>query len=85
MKPEEKLFFETFITVHPEFLSTKSWVPGPPDVVITDFSNRFLGIELTEWPDKRQTTISISSMENEMKWLNALDSENHPPRSIFKS
>jgi hypothetical protein len=56
MKPEEKLFWETFIMVHLEFLAMKSWIPGPepPDVIITDASDRKVGIELTEWLDKRQ-------------------------------
>jgi hypothetical protein len=87
MKPEEKLFWETFITVRPEFLAMKSWIPGPepPDVIITDASDRKLGIELTEWLDKHQTTPSISTTENEMKWLNALDSENSPPPQHFQS
>ena len=65
----------------------KSWIPGPepPDVIITDASDRKLGIELTEWLDKRQTTPSISTTENEMKYLNALDSENSPPPQHFHS
>src|SRR3974390_1739612 len=86
MKPEEKLFSETFITVHPEFLAMKSWIPGPepPDVIITDASDGKIGIELTEWLDKRQTTPSISTTENEMRWLTALDSENHPQPRHFQ-
>jgi hypothetical protein len=86
MKPEEKLFWETFITVLPEFLAMKSWIPGPepPDVIINDPYDRKLGIELTEWLDKRQTTASISTTENEIKWLTALDSENHPQPRHFQ-
>jgi hypothetical protein len=44
--------------------------------------DRKLGIELTEWLDKRQTTPSISTTENE---INALDSENSPPPEHFQS
>lgn len=87
MKPEERLFFETFITVHPEFLSMKTWIPGPdpPDVIVTDIYERQIGIELTEWLDKRQTTPSVADAENEMKWLAALDTENRPPPQHFRS
>jgi|SRR5215469_5254907 len=71
MKPEEQSFFESFMTVHPEFLDAKSWIPGPepPDVILTDIHDRKLGIELTEWLDERQTTPSISDQENQMEWL----------------
>lgn len=55
MKPEEKLLFETFIIAHPDFRDIKSWIPGPdpPDVIATDSRARRIGIELTEWLDKR--------------------------------
>jgi hypothetical protein len=63
MKPEEKLLFETFLTTHPDFLDIKAWVPGPepPDVIATDSHARKIGIELTEWLDKEQTTPSIAN------------------------
>ena len=86
MKPEEKLLFETFLATHPEFLDIKTWKPGPepPDVIATDFHARKIGIELTEWLDKRQTTPSIADQENQMKWLVALDAENHARPHSFQ-
>ncbi len=87
MKPEEQLFFETFLTMHPEFLGVKAWVPGPepPDVILSDVHGRQLGVELTEWLDKRQTTASVADQENQMKWLAALDAENSTPPQHFQS
>lgn len=85
MKQEEKQLFEVFISTHPDFLNVKTWIPGPepPDVIATDSGARLIGIELTEWLDERQTTPSISDQENQMKWLSALDSENHSrPRNF---
>ncbi len=86
MKPEEKLLFETFLTAHPDFLDIKAWVPGPepPDVIATDSHARKIGIELTEWLDKEQTTPSIANQENQMRWLSALDTENHAPPKNFQ-
>jgi hypothetical protein len=86
MRPEEKLLFETFIVTHPDFLDIKTWVPGPepPDVMATDSHARTIGIELTEWLDTRQTTPSIADQENQMKWLSALDTENHAPPQHFQ-
>ena len=71
----------TFISTHPDFLDIKTWIPGPepPDVIATDSRARLIGIELTEWLGERQTTPSVSDLENRMKWLSALDSENHAP------
>jgi hypothetical protein len=85
MKPEEKLLFGTFIDKHPDFLDIKTWIlgPEPPDVIATDSRARKIGIELTEWLDKQQTTPSIADQENQMKWLSALDSENHAPPQNF--
>lgn len=87
MKPEEKLFFETFMSIHPDFLDARRWRPGPepPDVIITDVQNRQIGVELTEWLDKRQTTPSIGDQENQMKWLAALDTENRTPPQNFQA
>jgi hypothetical protein len=86
MKPEEKLLFETFIATHPEFLDIKTWTAGPepPDITAIDSDARRIGIELTEWLDKQQTTPSIATEENQMRWLSALDSENHAPPRNFK-
>jgi hypothetical protein len=86
MKPEEKLLFETFIATHPDFLDIKTWIPGPepPDIIGTDSHSRQIGIELTEWLDKRQTTPSVANQENQMKWLSALDTENHAPPQNFQ-
>lgn len=79
MKPEEKILFETFMATHPEFLDIKTWIPGPepPDIIVVDSHARRIGIELTEWLDKRRTTPSIADQENEMRWLISLDAENH--------
>ncbi len=79
MKPEEKLLFETFLATHPDFLDIKTWKPGPepPDVIATDSHACKIGIELTEWLDKRHATPSIAGQENQMKWFVALDAENH--------
>src|SRR5258708_10984512 len=85
MKPEEKLLFETFLATHPAFLDLKSWIPGPepPDVIATDSSARKIGIELTEWLDKRQTTPSVADQENQMRWLAARDTElREQPKSL---
>jgi hypothetical protein len=38
-------------------------VAEPPDVMVTDIFDHKLGIEPTEWLDKRQTTPSISATE----------------------
>ena len=82
MKPDEEVFFKTSMTVHPDFLEAKTWIPGPepPDVILTDIHERKLGIELTEWLDERQTTPSIADKENEMKWLAVLG--RHPKSAI---
>jgi hypothetical protein len=87
VRPEEKFFFETFMTVHPDFLEVKTWKPGPepPDVILTDIHDRRVGIELTEWLDKRQTTASVTDRENEMKWLATLDTENSTPPQNFQA
>jgi hypothetical protein len=86
MKQEERTFFETFLTVHPEFLGVRSWAPGPepPDVIVTDVDGHKLGLELTEWLDDRQATPSITDQENQMKWLAALDTEHSPPPQHFQ-
>jgi hypothetical protein len=86
MKLEEKLLFETFIAAHPGFLDIKTWVPGPdpPDVIATDSQARKIGIELTEWLDKQQTTPSIADQENQMRWLAALNTENQAPPQNFQ-
>lgn len=85
MKTEEKILFETFIATHPDFLDIETWTPGPepPDVFAADSRSRKIGIELTEWLDKNQTTPSITNRDNQMKWLIALNSENHAaPRNF---
>lgn len=46
-------------------------------MIITDVQNRQIGVELTEWLDKRQTTPSIGEQKNQMKWLDSLDTEHH--------
>src|SRR5258708_10565777 len=86
MKPEEKLLFETFLSTHPAFLNLKRLIPRPepPDVIATDSSARKIGIELTEWLDKRQTTPSVADQENQMRWLSALDTEHRDPPKSFQ-
>jgi hypothetical protein len=86
VKPDEIAFFKTFLSVHPNFLDIKKWVPGPdpPDVIITDVRDRPLGLELTEWLDREQTTPSISNQDNEMKWLEILNSEDRPRSQKFQ-
>lgn len=85
MKSEERVLFETFIAVHPEFLECKSWAEGsePPDVIITDNSGRRVGVELTEWLIESQTGTSIRHEEQKYERLNALDTENHAPAKNF--
>jgi hypothetical protein len=86
MRAEEKRLFETFIATHPKFLDIKTWNPGPepPDIIAIDSHARKIGIELTEWLDKQQTTPSIANQENQMRWLSALDTENHAPPQNFQ-
>ena len=87
MKPEERLFFGTFLGVRPDFLDLKSWVPGPdpPDVIVTDARGRRFGLELTEWLDKEQTTPSIAYQEKQFELLNVLDTENSSPPHNFQT
>jgi len=86
MKTADEEFFKTFISVKPHFLGSKTRVTGPepPDVIITDVHDRQLGLELTEWLDKEQTTPSISNQDNEMKWLEILNSEDRPRSKNFQ-
>jgi hypothetical protein len=85
MKSEEKKLFEIVLDTHPNFLDYKTWREGPepPDVILTDRQDRLIGIELTEWLDKEQTTPSIRAQDHEHAWLAALDSEHHPPPKHF--
>jgi hypothetical protein len=87
MARKEIDLFKIALDAHPDFLNTRSWVPGPPnlppDIIITDTHDRKLGLELTEWLDRDQTKPSISNQENEARWLEVLNAEARPQSKNF--
>jgi hypothetical protein len=77
-KTEEQEVLKSLLGAYPGFLSEKlDWKPGPdpPDFIATSVQRKRYGLELTEWLDESQTTLSVSNEASRMALLKLIDSE----------
>jgi hypothetical protein len=77
-KPTEKEVLDSLLKAFPGFLREGlNWRPGsdPPDFIATGTRGERLGLEMTEWLNKSQTSVSISNQESRSQLLRLLDSE----------
>jgi len=77
-KTEEQEILNSLLGAYPRFLSENlDWRPGPdpPDFAATSLQGKRFGLELTEWLDDRQTTVSVSNQASRIALLEAIDSE----------
>lgn len=77
-KTNERAVLDSLLESFPGFLQGGlSWMPGPepPDFIATSAAGQRLGLEMTEWLNEGQTSLSISNQDSRFKLLKALDSE----------
>lgn len=78
MASEEQVIFNSVLEAYPDFLCENlDWKPGPdpPDFIATSGSGKRYGLELTEWLNESQTTVSVTNQTTRMALLGAIDSE----------
>ena len=74
----DQAVLDSVLNSYPGFLQKGlSWAlgPDPPDFIATGQSGERFGLEMTEWLNKSQTSLSISNQESRLRLINALDSE----------
>ncbi len=77
-KTEERGVLTSLLEAYPGFLSENlDWNcgPDPPDFIATSVSGHRFGLEMTEWLNESQTTVSTSNQNSRMMLLGTLDSE----------
>ena len=74
-KLNEKEVLDSLLMAYPGFLREGlRWSPGPdpPDFITTSAEGERLGLEMTEWLHKAQTSVSISNQESRIQLLQVL-------------
>lgn len=84
----EQEILDSLLKAYPAFLSEElTWAPGPepPDFIGTSTRGERFGLELTEWLNEDQTTVSISNEKSRNALLSAIDSEHRErPRPLIR-
>lgn len=84
-KSEDRKILDNLRDSHPNFEDVTNWEtgPDPPDFIGTRPNGPKIGLELTEWLDAKQATRSITRMEAEYRWIEALATEKQSPPKSF--
>src|SRR5437773_12258458 len=86
LRKEEKVIFEFFMKLMPDFAGRHvKWQPGndPPDVLCIDDEGARIGVELGEWLNQGQMRVEKEAEIAEKSFRDALRSEEVPHPTNF--